>query len=186
MKKVVFLFFIVLSFSNNIFAKEEISSLDVAIDALYIDPIIDHLVYNEISFSLNINEDLSIRIPLNVIIPTSNQIDLIGFGGSLDILYRPFFNGFLVSFSLIKVEYLKGYDAPYENIQYLNKLAFGYTFDINKNFYIEPSISFFNLNGVYEDSILTLKESFGNFSSIRPSILVGYKIIEFKNNKEEG
>jgi hypothetical protein len=95
------------------------------------------------------------------------------------VLYRPIFNGIFVSFSLVKIEYLTGYDAPLENIQYLNKLSFGYTYKINENWFVEPSVSFFNLNGMYEDSILILKDSFGDFPSVRASLLIGYKIFNF-------
>jgi len=179
MKKIVFLFFLVIV-SSNLFANEEPSTLDVALDLAYFDPFIDDIIYNEITFSLNVTSDFSLRIPLNVIFPLDNSIDIVGIGGSIDFLYRPLFNGIFVSFSLVKIEYLSGYDAPFENVEYLDKLSFGYTFKISNNFFIEPAISFFNLNGIYEDSIISLKDSFKDFPSIRASLLVGYKIVVFK------
>jgi len=166
--------------SSNIFANEEPSTLDVSLDLAYFDPFFDDIIYNEITFSLNVTPDFSLRIPLNVIFPLDNSIDIVGFGGSIDFLYRPLFNGIYVSFSLVKIEYLSGYDAPFENVEYLDKLSFGYTIKISNNFFIEPAISFFNLNGIYEDSIISLKDSFNDFPSIRASLLIGYKIVVFK------
>lgn len=178
MKKIALLFLLII-ISTNLFADDEPSSLDVALDVAYLDPFIDHIVYNELTLNLNVDSDISLRIPINIIFPLSNTSDLIGIGGSIDVLYRPIFNGIFVSFSLVKIEYLTGYDAPLENIQYLNKLSFGYTYKINENWFVEPSVSFFNLNGMYEDSILILKDSFGDFPSVRASLLIGYKIFNF-------
>lgn len=178
MKKIALLFLLII-ISTNLFADDESSSLDVALDVAYLDPFIDHIVYNELTLNLNVDSDISLRIPINIIFPLSNTSDLIGIGGSIDVLYRPIFNGIFVSFSLVKIEYLTGYDAPLENIQYLNKLSFGYTYKINENWFVEPSVSFFNLNGMYEDSILILKDSFGDFPSVRASLLIGYKIFNF-------
>ncbi len=177
MKRIVFLCFLVL-LSIGGFASENKSSLDVAIDMCYIDPFKDNVVYNELTLGLNIDEDLSLRIPINLVIPTTSNIDLVGLGGSIDVLYRPLFNGIFISFSLVKIQYLFGYDAPLDNIQYLNKVSFGYTFNVFDSWFIEPSILFFNLNGMYEDSLLLLRESFNGFPSVRGSLLVGYKLCE--------
>lgn len=179
MKKIVFLFFMVIV-STSMFASEEASTLDVAVDLAYFDPLIDDIIYNEITLSLNVTSDFSLRLPINIILPIDKSIDIVGLGGSIDFLYRPLFNGIYISFSLVKIEYLSGYDAPFENIEYLDKLSFGYTYNISKNLFIEPAISFFNLNGIYEDSIISLKDSFSDFPSIRASFLVGYKIMVFK------
>ena len=178
MKKIAFLFLLII-ISTNLFASEEPSSLDVALDVSYIDPFIDHIVYNELTLNLNVDSDLSLRVPINIIFPLSKESDLIAIGGSIDVLYRPIFNGIFISFSLVKIEYLTGYDAPLENIQYLNKLTFGYTYQLNDRWFIEPAVSFFNLNGMYEDSILILKDSFKDFPSVRASILIGYKLFNF-------
>jgi hypothetical protein len=176
MKRVVFLCLLIF-ISAGAYSDIGPSSLDIAVDVAYIDPFIDHIIYNEITIALNINKDLSLRIPINIVFPTSKNLNLVGIGGSIDVLYRPFLNGIFISFALAKIQYLTGYDAPFEKIQYLNKLSFGYTFHISEKVFIEPSVAFFNINGIYEDSILALKDSFNDFPSVRASLLVGYKII---------
>ena len=178
MKRVVFLCLLIF-IATDVYSDIDPSSIDVAVDLLYIDPFIDNIIYNEITFSLNISDDLSLRIPVNIVAPLSKNISLVGIGGSIDALYRPFFNGIFISFSLVKIQYLTGYDAPFEKMQYLNKLSFGYTFQISKKIFIEPSVAFFNINGIYEDSILALKDSFNDFPAVRASLLVGYKILNF-------
>lgn len=184
MKKVVFLFlFFVLSICN-VYANDESSSIDIAIDVSYLDPLINNIIYNEITPSIKISSDLSIRLPINFIIPREKNLDLIGIGTSIDVLYRPFFNNLFISFSMIKVEWLLGLDAPFENINYLNKLSFGYTFYIKDKLFIEPSISFFNLNGIYEESITILKNNLVGFPTTRFSLLVGYQL--FNINATEG
>lgn len=185
MKRIVFLFIISSTLIFNLYAIEDISSIDLAIDVSYLDPFIDDVIYNEITPSLNIYDDLSLRIPINFIIPTTKNLDLYGIGTSIDVLYRPFFNNIFISFSLIKIEYLFGLDSPFENIQYLNKLSFGYSYQFNKKIFIEPAITFFNLNGIYQDSISTLKNSFNDFPTTRFSLLVGYRIINFNTREEE-
>ncbi|MGD1822702.1 MAG: hypothetical protein ACPKM0_08080 [Pleomorphochaeta sp.] len=185
MKKVVFLLLFNTIVLVNIFSIDDSSSIDIAIDISYIDPIFNEVIYNEITPSLNVTQDLSLRIPFNLVIPVDRDIDLLGLGASIDVLYRPFLNNFFISFSLIKFEYLLGLDAPYEDFQYLNKLSFGYTFLRDNKVYIEPAISFFNLNGIYEDSILVLQESYNDFPVARLSILIGYRILNINTKKEE-
>ncbi len=178
MKRVVFLCIIYLV-PINLFAVTNKSSLDLSLDLAYIDPFIDDILYNEVTFNLKVEDDFSLRIPLNFVIPLDKETDVKGVGGSIDILYRPLFNGIFVSFSLVKIEYLFGIDAPLDNLQYLSRLSFGYTYGINENLYIEPSVSFFNLNGIYEESLDILKDSFNSFPSLRASLCIGYKIINF-------
>jgi hypothetical protein len=178
MKRVVFLC-IIFSLSINLFANSDKSSLDLSLDLAYIDPFIDDVLYNEMTLNLNIEEDFSLRIPINLVIPLDGNIDVKGVGGSIDVLYRPLFNGIFISFSLVKIEYLFGIDSPLENLQYLSKLSFGYTYAIDETLYIEPAVSFFNLNGIYEESLDILKDSFGSFPSLRASLCIGYKVIDF-------
>ncbi|MCY1151121.1 MAG: hypothetical protein PQJ49_01690 [Sphaerochaetaceae bacterium] len=178
MKRVVFLCLIIL-IHFNLFASDDKSSLDLSLDLAYIDPFIDDILYNELTLNLDIEEDFSLRIPVNFVIPLDGNTDVKGIGGSIDVLYRPLFNGVFVSFSLVKIEYLFGVDAPLENLQYLSKLSFGFTYDIAESLYIEPSVSFFNLNGIYEESLDILKDSFNSFPSLRASLCIGYKIIDF-------
>jgi len=185
MKRVVFLFLLSVSIFSKLYSIDDVSSIDLAIDLSYIDPFIDNVIYNEITPSINIYDDLSIRLPINFIIPTDNNLDILGIGYSIDVLYRPFFNNIYISFSLIKVEHLFGLDAPYENLQYLNKLSLGYSYFYNDKIFIEPAISFINLNGIYDESISTLKDSFEGFPTTRFSLIVGYRIINIYAKKEK-
>ncbi len=185
MKRIVFLFIFSISIISNLYSIDDVSSIDLAIDLSYIDPVINNVIYNEITPSINIYDDLSLRIPVNFIIPIDKNLDVYGIGSSIDVLYRPFFNNIFISFSLIKVEYLFGLDSPYENIQYLNKLTFGYSYHYNEKIFIEPAMSFFNLNGIYDDSISTLKDSFKGFPTTRFSLLVGYRILNIYTREEK-
>jgi len=162
----------------------ERGKIGIGVDVAYLDPQISSLMYNQVSTTISLSSEFSLRLPLTYVIGNS-ETDVTMLGGGVALDYQPFAIPLFVSLSMVHCGYLFGSDAPLERLQYLDEFSLGYRWHPKKGkFFIEPSITFFDPSGVYSTEYEALKESFQKFPDIRLSVLIGYEFFSFPLQKE--
>lgn len=182
MKKLLSVMALVLTLSS--VGASEGSSLSLSLDLRALDALVVSTLQAKAEVKLHLNDEFTLRIPLAL---TSdllyNDVRLWEFGLLFD--YHPFKGGLYLSVSLLQMGVFRGFDKPEESILYLNEVAFGYTWYMTKNFYLEPRLTICDPSGVFESEYALVMASFADRSTFRISLLFGWEFLAFPPYKEK-
>jgi hypothetical protein len=165
----------------------------VSLDASSVDSFWNNCLQTRMDLGLRFSSGFGIRFPLTFISDTSiSEVSMLGFGLFLD--YRPLYDGFFVSVSLLERGLFFGMDKPTEQNLYLNEVAFGYTWHLFSPLFLEPRILLRDPSGVFQSEYDSISGAFPDFSSVRFSISVGWDFLAVpfprmggeESNRQEG
>lgn len=141
------------------------------VDALFLDTL-----QARAEVRLRINDEFSFHIPCTFTADLRyNDIKLWEFGLFLD--YHPFHNGFFLSVSLVQVGLFSGFDKGDEPLQYLNEVAFGYTWQVTPSLYLEPKLIVRDPSGVFKAEYALIQRYLPDYGQFRLFLLVGWEFL---------
>lgn len=150
------------------------SSFGVAIDAVSVDSFFTESKGARIDTYYNLTEDVRLNLMIGVfgVNTQEKQLGCVELGFSMD--YFPFLKAnAYIGTSVIRANYLFGFDSPENKFCFITDVRFGYQIKI-KNFYIEPRLTITDLEAFFSGENEILSNSFYQYARYRVSLFLGY------------
>ena len=174
MKKILLTLALILTLSS--LWAETGSSLSLALDLRGLDALFLPTMQTKAELAMAINAEFSLRIPVSLTRDLLyNDVNLWEVGLFLD--YHPFQNGVYLSVSLVQMGIFTGLDKPETDTLYLNEVAFGLTWHITNNLYLEPRLVIADPSGVFETEYDLVMRTFPDRSKFRIFFLFGWEFL---------